>query len=277
MTLILAAGCEEKPLPSDPENNENGGGQKDPPEIVDPPKDVPLHEKFTEDFSDTASEFFTFNYRTTRDDFRYFSGFPSLSEKKTKILMLRIDPSDAAGAGRGPEIISKDHTSYGTYSTRLKLPDIRKVQPNIGGVVGYSVYDNDERGLIEIYFEWLIANPAYFNVGIRTGDEAEPDETGKTIDLSAMLSGFDASARFYTYGFDWSQDHVSWWILHPDTGEKIVVWDLGEGIPAAPARYKTTFWHSKIKPAVNIPTSVEAPKYPFELEVDRMTYEPFDE
>src|ERR1700748_1311614 len=75
-----------------------------------------------------------------------------------KVLLFRIDPADSAGPGRGPEIISKDLTHFGSYSARIKIPDVRNVQPNAGAVVGYFTYHMDSlQGLSEIDIEWLIA------------------------------------------------------------------------------------------------------------------------
>ena len=100
-----------------------------------------FHGAFKEDFSEGSSEYFDFNYRPSGEDFRYFSGFPSLSEEGTSVMLYRMDPADPAGAGRGPEIISKDYTFYGSYSARIKIPDPREIQPNVGAVVGYFTYN----------------------------------------------------------------------------------------------------------------------------------------
>lgn len=70
-------------------------------------------------------------------------GVSSSSETDTKVLSFKIDPEDAAGAGKGPEIILKKFTSYGTYAARLKIPDPKNIQPNVGAVVGYFTYRVD--------------------------------------------------------------------------------------------------------------------------------------
>ena len=125
--------------------------------IAQPYQGAPkFHGAFKEDFSGKSSEFFNYNYRRNADDFRYFSGHPSLSEPGTSIMMYRIDPADPAGAGKGPEIISKDYTFYGSYSARIKVPKAKDVQPNVGAVVGYFTYNIDpEIGQSEIDIEEL--------------------------------------------------------------------------------------------------------------------------
>src|SRR5678809_979955 len=97
---------------------------------------------------------------------------------------------DSAGAGRGPEIISNNFTYYGTYSARLKVPDVRNIQPNTGVVVGYFTYFMDSvYGLSEIDFEWLVADPSIIYIGTWTGNRGVPvsythlraHETGRNL------------------------------------------------------------------------------------------------
>ena len=228
-------------------------------------QDIPrFHGAFTENFSGRTSEYFDYNYRPAGDDFRYYSGFPSLSEENSTIMMYRIDPNDPAGAGRGPEIISKDYTFYGSYSARIKVPKAKDVQPNIGAVVGYFTYNIDrEFGQSEIDFEWLLADPRIIYVGTWTGKRGAHNRVGRIINLATgeiletiwrsevrhedgsvtrvpntafkgrqnkpsrlnAIPDYDASERFYTYGWDWYPDRLVWWMIHPETGKKLVLWD----------------------------------------------------
>ncbi|MBR0532105.1 MAG: family 16 glycosylhydrolase, partial [Bacteroidales bacterium] len=133
-------------------------------------QEAKFHSAFTEDFSKETSEFFNYNYRQSGYDSRYYSGIRSFTEAGTDIMLYRIDPADPAGAGRGPEIISKDYTFYGSYSARLKVPNAREAQPNIGAVVGYFTYNVEPKsGLSEIDFEWLLADPRIIYIGTWTG------------------------------------------------------------------------------------------------------------
>lgn len=286
-----------------------------------------FHGPFIENFSKASSKFFNFNYRRNGYDYRYYSGHESLSEDGTEIMMFRIDPSDPAGAGKGPEIISKDYTFYGTYSARIRVPKVKDVQPNIGAVVGYFTYNIDpEMGQSEIDFEWLIADPEIIYVGTWTGvrpahnrvgrvinlkegiiydtsyrGEITKEDRSKEISVSGKLTGkqnlpkkitpiedYDASARFYVYGWDWYPDRLTWWIIHPDTNEKIILWDYegkvlfpGQpaetGIPVVKSKYRLNFWHTNNWPVETNPNSVEAPAYPYELEIDWMSYKPFND
>jgi hypothetical protein len=275
------------------------------------------HKAFVEDFDKTTSKYFM-QRRDRRDeatDFRYFPGNVSLSEKGTDVLLYRIDPQDPAGAGRGPEIISRKYTSYGTYAARIRIPDVTKVQPNVGAVVGYFTYNMEPgKSLSEIDWEWLIADPEIVYIGTWTGPRGNLQRIGRTINLATgeilytiyrsgkdgninhpltglqnqpetipAIEGFNAAKQFYTYGFDWYPDRLTWWILHPESGEKIVLWDYQgstpdfTGIPDNHTYYRLNFWHTNNWPVETNPDSIEKPAYPYEVEVDWMSYTPFKE
>lgn len=324
--LLAAAGCSEQSVGLDRPDAGNGGSENGDQEAPRP-QAVTLHEEFTEDFSEEVSGPFDFIYRTTREDFRFFSGVPSYTERNTDILMLRIDPADQAGADRGAVVLSRDYTFYGTYSARIRVPDIRKAQPDVAAIVDFSVnYEDPSFGYNEISIEWRIADPTILYLRTVTGVPPVQNKLVKTVNLAdgtvyeaiyssktvqkngtsvvnftgdlagtqngpadfSPLTGFDASSRFYIYGFDWYPDRITWWVQYSDIDNKIVLWDYeaadlfpdspsSTGIPVIPSRYRLNFWHSKISPAEGNPASVEAPLYPYELEVDRVSYEPFDD
>jgi hypothetical protein len=81
---------------------------------------------FFEDFNDKESGNFRKGSTGTKADFKINMGVASTIEPSAKILSFKIDPQDSAGAGRGPEIISNNFTHFGTYSSRLKVPDVKK-------------------------------------------------------------------------------------------------------------------------------------------------------
>lgn len=268
------------------------------------------HDAFFEDFSTPASAYFTYGSTGNKTDFKWKAGIDSPTEPGTKILSFKIDPEDAAGAGRGPEIISNNFIHYGAYATRLKVPDIRNVQPDAGAVVGYFTYHVDSvAGLSEIDFEWLIADPEIIYVGTWTGQRGALKRIGRTINMAKgiiysttyreghdgirkpltglqsqpetlpAIEGYDASSQFYTYGFDWHPDHLRWWMLHPVSADTIVLWDYQgsqTGIPQNPSRYRMNFWHTNEWAVESNPNSIEKPLHPYELEIDWMSYDPME-
>ena len=271
---------------------------------------------FKEDFDAAKPQYFSGGSAP-----RLFFGVPSLTEKGTTVMLERIQPTDPAGAGKGPEISSSKRTHFGTYSARLRVPDVKKAQPNVGAVVGYFTYRFTQGfGLSEIDFEWLIADPTLIYIGTWTSapnNVGNLQRVGRTINLAKgqilytnyrsyhdgnknhnfandddaalsprtipAISGYDASKQFYVYGFDWFPDRLTWWIEHPETGEKVILWDYQgttpnfSGIPQPPTTYMMNFWHTNDWSVDTNPQSREAPKYPYCLEVDWMKYEPYDE
>jgi hypothetical protein len=262
---------------------------------------------FTEDFSDSQLINFHYGSRGVNDAFKWKSGAASPEEPGTSVLSFKIDPADSAGAGRGPEIISNDYTHFGHYSARIKIPDVRKIQPNTGAVVGYFTYFMDSvHGLSEIDIEWLVADPHIIYIGTWTGFNGKLQRIGRTINLAegrifetisktnhngattaltgkqnqpetvAAIPNYDASARFYTCGFDWYPDRLHWWIIDPSTGKTITLWDYtgsSLGIPPHASTYRMNFWHTNSWSPETSPQAKEKPQKPYELEVDYMKYD----
>jgi beta-glucanase (GH16 family) len=267
-----------------------------------------LAESFSEDFNESALKDFRYGSAGNKSDFKWKSGVNSQTEPGTKVLLLKLDSDERPGAGRGPEIISNDFTHFGSYSARLKVADVKSIQPNVGAVVGYFTYHMDSiAGLSEIDFEWLIADPSIIYIGTWTGFNGKLQRIGRTINLAKgiiyntiskvnhngvstpltgsqnqpdtiqAIEGYDASAKFYTYGFDWYPDRLRWWVLHPVTNEKIVLWDYQGsviGIPQNQTHYRMNFWHTDAWSVQTNPNSMEKPLQQYELEVDWMKYEP---
>lgn len=264
-------------------------------------------ESFKEEFDSSELKHFRYGSTGNQAEFKKAFGVNSRTEPGTRVMSFKIDPSDSAGAGRGPEIISNKFTHFGTYSARLRVPDVRSEQSNVGAVVGYFTYHMDDvKGLSEIDFEWLIADPSVIYVGTWTGPDSALTRIGRTINLKEgkiyettyrvghqgarePLSGlqnqpetidpiddYDASARFYTYGFDWHTDRLRWWLLHPVTSDTVVLWAYRGsqvGIPQNESRYRLNFWHTNEWSVETNPNSLEKPLKPYELEVDWMKYE----
>ncbi|WP_319501022.1 glycoside hydrolase family 16 protein [uncultured Draconibacterium sp.] len=269
------------------------------------------HNSFFEDFDSSTSQLFKYGSAGKNADFTWKIGIESPTEPGTNILLFKINPDEEAGAGKGPEIISNNFTHFGSYAARLKVADVRDVQPNVGAVVGYFTYFSDTlAGLSEIDFEWLIADPEIIYIGTWTGFHGKLKRIGRVINMasgtiyetstkenhtgtSSPLTGvqcqpetiqpideFDASSQFHTYGFDWYSDSIRWWMIHPATNDTIVLWNYKGsqmGIPQNSSLYRVNFWHTDNWPVETIPTSIEKPQERFELEVDWMSYDPLKE
>jgi hypothetical protein len=260
------------------------------------------HKYFFEDFRRPDLKNFQAYKGGKGADFLWKSGVRLQTERKTKILLFKIDPEGAPGAGRGPEISSK------YFTARLKIPDVKNIQPDVGAVVGYFTYHVDSvPGLSEIDFEWLIADPGIIYIGTWTGQRGDLRRIGRTINMAkgiiyntsyrerrsglsrpltgvqsqpdsiTPIEGYNASSQFNTYGFDWYPDRIRWWMIHPVTADTVVLWDYRgsqEGIPQNRTHYRMNFWHTNSWPVETNPNSIEKPLYPYETEIDWMSYKP---
>jgi hypothetical protein len=266
------------------------------------------YQYFFEDFSSSPSINFQLNPTLKGDDFTYRFGVESPTEPGTKLLLMKIDPEGLPGAGKGPELISGSFTHFGTYAARLKVPNVKDIQPNVGAVIGYFTYHMDSiPGLSEIDFEWLLADPGIIYIGTWTGQYGKLKRIGRTINMAKgiiysteykerpgeirnLLTGvqnhpetipsikdYNASSQFYTYGFNWYPDRIRWWMIHPETADTVVLWDYQGsqvGIPQNHSQYRINFWHTNNWPVETNPYSIEKPAHPYELAVDWMLYNP---
>jgi hypothetical protein len=262
---------------------------------------------FKENFRKSSSKYFKAHTEGKGASFIWEFGTKSSIRPGKKILAFRIDPEDRAGAGLGPEIVSKQFTHFGTYAARIKIPDVRKIQPDAGAVVGYFTYHMDSiPGLSEIDFEWLVADPQIIYIGTWTGQPGELKRIGRTLNLAEgtiyntsyreRLTGvsepftglqnypdhvpavkdYDASSRFYTYGFDWYPTRIRWWMVNPSTADTVVLWDYrGKCIPQNKSLYRFNFWHTNNWSVETNPKSTEKPQHPYETEMDWILYKPF--
>ena len=265
--------------------------------------DFPQQEGFREEFD--SDELIHFKYGSTGKTSKFKWKIGEVFDEENKGLSFKLHPREKAGPGKGPELISKDFTHFGTYSARLKVPDPRKSQPQVGAVVGLFTYHEDKvLGLSEIDFEWRIADPRISYVGTWTGKPDSLRRVGRTINLAEgiiytseerldyarerkpltdtspqtieAIPDFDASSQFHTYGFDWNEERVRWWMIHPVSADTLILWDYqGEnGIPQHPSKYRINFWHTANWGVKTKPEATEAPKRRYELQVDWMEYRP---
>ena len=306
LTIALAFACLTACIDKDPswriswETPVDPGGRVTPtphpgddPGSTDPDKPLPevveLMQAFTEEFDSDGKA--NFNYREKVEDFRYYPAFPSLTESDKTILMLRLDPADPAGRAGGAELSSKECTYYGSYGIRLKLPDITKAQPKLGAAFTFNVEGSDSKcGITRIQMQWRPANPAVLHVSTATGEESAPNTFERTIDLAKgsaisttgeiasvpAIKDFNAAGRIYIYGFDWYEDHLDWWISTSTVKDRTVLLSMEDHIPVVPGYLCAGFYHSGDIPAHKVDGSTQTPKYPFELEIDWISYTPFD-
>jgi beta-glucanase (GH16 family) len=170
---------------------------------------------------------------------------------------------------------------------------------------GNGVTDN-----IEIDFEWLCAEPQVMWMTMWTDFRESPlamKRVYRELDLSTgqirrtcysegygtctqdltgsgseggpssitPISGYNSAANYYTYGFTWLSNRVTWYIMHPTTGAKIILWDY-QGptarIAHRPARYMFNVWHTNNWPPPSMPGAIQQPNSARTMKIDWVKY-----
>ena len=202
---------EDIPRPEQPEDNPDDTPPDDPDDTPpdDPPVEYTLTDAFTEEFDVTSvPEFLLLDTYASGDDLRYFSGFPSFTENGKTILMMRLGLQDEAG--KGASVTTKDYVHFGSYSIRMRLPDVTKVQSKLGARVEFG-----------------------------------PEGLELGIDLSSPTVGeYNAASKFYIYGIDWEQDKVTRWIKTSTSADKTVLEEITENVPSDPQKLVLRYYHS---------------------------------
>lgn len=213
----------EKPKPELPDDSE-GNTPEDPDDKPDdkpddnPPINVTLMEAFKEDFSGEPANGLSLD--AGGKDFRCFPGFPSLTENGTNILMLRLD--NAKDAGDGIKLTSTDYVHFGSYSARVKLPDVKSVQASLGASVEFG-----------------------------------PEGAGVVIDVaSPTVAGINTASKLCVIGLDWSADKLVRWVKSTPSGDKKVIEEVTENVPQDPLKLVLKYYHTDGQ-AANYPYELE--------------------
>ena len=134
--------------------------------------------------------------------------------------MLRLDA--AKDAGDGIKLTSKDYVHFGTYSARVKLPDVKSVQPGLGARVEFG-----------------------------------PEGEGVVIDVaSPTLESVNTASKLCIIGLDWSADKLVRWVKSTPSGDKKVIEEITENVPQNPLKLVFRYYHTD-GAAANYPYELE--------------------
>ena len=266
---------------------------------------------FSENWAAPTSSWFGLNARSPG---KALSNQADTGADDGKALLLQVPANAITSPGGGPQAETANKTLYRTFTGRIKTVDCTG-QPDAGVVTGFFTYFNDGSdqngdGLAdnsEIDFEWLCAEPQTIYLTMWTDyNEDKHKRVGRQINMAtgaikyssyfedfgsgqpltgtenqpktlAGLPGFNSAARYYEYGFSWSASRVTWWLVHPTTGETIVLWDYQGNagrIPARPSYYMINAWHSNTWSVDTRPTAIKTPSSPVSAYVDWTKYDP---
>lgn len=230
-------------------------------------------------------------------------------------LSLTLGANSQSTPSSGAEVGTNARFAFGSFASRLRTanctgqPDAGVVT----GLFTYFKDGTDTTGdglpdNSEIDFEWLCAEPQTVYLTMWTDyrdSDAAQQRVGRAINLSTgnilytcyfsafgdcndslvgveampntvpAVAGYDSSAAYYEYGFDWAADSVVWWMVNPTSGEKIVLWNY-QGpiarITQVPAAFLTNVWHTSDWSPINVPNAISAPTQAVTAWVDWLSY-----
>lgn len=139
------------------------------------------------------------------------------------LMSLKID-GDGRGGYTGGEWRTRDYYGYGLYQVRMK--PIK----NSGVVSSFFTYTGPSDGTKwdEIDIEFLGKDTTKVQFNYFTDGKGDHE---KLYDL-----GFDASAAFHTYGFDWQKDRITWYV------DGKAVYTATNNIPETPGKIMVNAW-----------------------------------
>lgn len=92
-----------------------------------------------------------------------------------------------------------------------------------------------------------------------------------------VLPSYNSASAYYEYGFEWTPNSITWWIVNPANGQRIILWDYrgpADHIPQVPAYYMANLWHSSNFIPEGNPSARQSPKKDVHAFWDWLEYTP---
>ncbi len=139
-------------------------------------------------------------------------------------LVIDEDKKDGGGKYSGGEFRSKDFYGFGKYEV------VMKPVSNTGVVSSFFTYTgpSDNNPWDEIDIEFLGTGTTKVQFNYFTDGEGNHEYIYEL--------GFDASADFHTYGFEWTSDGITWLV------DNETVYTASENIPQTPSKIMMNVW-----------------------------------
>ncbi len=251
LTLLLAfaivsfAACSPEPSdPSDPSNPSNPSDPSEPSDPSDPsnpsnPSEPSDPSTFTPDASAAGvpnrltkgSEIIVNFASGGNPDFHWQNGYSnggqfgctwSNGAAKVEDGVMSMSVMRSGGGFAGAEYRTENLSGYGFYSVCMKAADCSGVISSFFGYTGEPVWDE-----IDIEFLGKDMTTVQFNY--------YTDGVGGHEFLFDL--GFDASADFHEYAFDWKADGITWYV------DGTAVYRATENLPSHPFQIMANVWN----------------------------------
>ncbi|MBM7844813.1 cellulose binding domain-containing protein [Herpetosiphon giganteus] len=271
----------------------------------------------TEQFNQPISNSSMFSWYSNSSTATGTANLSDSQAQDGKILRLSIGANQGAYPGQGSNLVSRQMYHYGTYEGRMKTANCASDEGVINGFFTYFNDGSDSNGNglpdnSEIDIEWLCAEPqsilitiwtdyndptaisrrVYRKINVATGTvEYTRYATtfgGSYTDLSnsqgenqpttvQAIPGYNSATAFYEYGFNWTASNVTLWVVNPNNGQKIVLWDYrgpSARIPQNPAAFMVNLWHHPNWTPECCTNATNPPRATRSLDVDWLRFTP---
>lgn len=164
---------------------------------------------FDDEFNGTAVDQSVWNYRT--DEKALSAQLPENVSEGGGVLTINLRKQSYDGyAYTGGGVVTKQSFRYGYYETRAKTPVGAGWHTSFWAQVGdgSTTFDPARRTEVD-QFEIDSGNPSAISQGVRMW---HADGSVSDIGRKTASPGFDTSAGWHTYGFDWNEDEVRFYV-----------------------------------------------------------------
>jgi chitodextrinase len=154
--------------------------------------------------------------------------------------------------------------------------EILCAEPNAMWLTQWTDFQDSPLAMKRIYRELDLATGTIRQTCYSEGyGTCTQDLTGSATEGSPStitpIPGFNSSTAYYTYGFTWLTNRLTWYIINPANNQKIVLWDY-QGpktrITQRPAYYLLNAWYTNNWSPTTMGGAVEQPSSPRYLDID---------
>jgi hypothetical protein len=130
--------------------------------------------------------------------------------------------------------------------------EILCAEPNVIWLTQWTDFQSSPLAMKRIYRELDLASGTIRQTCYSEGyGTCTQDLTGSATEGSPStltpLPGFNSGKAYYTYGFTWLTNRVTWYIINPANNQKIILWDYAgptTRITQRAAYYMFNLWHT---------------------------------
>ncbi len=158
--------------------------------------------------------------------------------------------------------------------------EILCAEPNVIWLTQWTDFQESPLAMKRIYRELDLATGTIRRTcysegyGVCTQDLTGSGTEGSPSSITP-IAGFNSSTAYYTYGFTWASNRLTWYIYNPSNGQKITLWDYqgpSSRITQRDAYYFFNVWHTSNWTPPSMGGAVESPNTPRYLNVDWATF-----